>query len=307
VPGSGEWFCDIDGGPEMVAVPAGKFMMGSPETELGRYDSEGPQHEVTVAHPFAVGRHAVTRGQFAAFVKATGHKMSGRWRNPGFEQDDRHPVVCISWDDAKAYAAWLEEITTRPYRLLTEAEWEYAARAGTTTPFWWGSSITPAQANYNGNYDYAGGSSTGEYRKGTVPVSSFQPNPSAAVPGTTILGTSAPPRASETATGTISSVSVWPGTLTSESLPLYILNPGEWVQGRSPWSRWNENRSEQFPVRRAPASWPRVSDDRRRGSGGVSPPWVCRSSLASRLPQRRRRRDAAAPREQAKQPNCAFG
>jgi formylglycine-generating enzyme required for sulfatase activity len=177
LPVGGEVFCDVDGGPEMVVVPAGKFTMGSPDDEPEIDGNEGPRHEVTFARPFAVGRHAVTRGQFAAFVNATGHKTSDRWRNPGFKQDDSHPVVCIRWEDAKAYAAWLREITGQTYRLLTEAEWEYAARAGTTTPFWWGSSITPAQANYDGNYVYAGGGSKGEFRKGTVPVGSFRPNP----------------------------------------------------------------------------------------------------------------------------------
>jgi formylglycine-generating enzyme required for sulfatase activity len=132
---------------------------------------------VTFARPFEVGRDAVTRGQFAAFVNATGHKTSDRWRNPGFQQNDSHPVVCIRWEDAKAYAAWLASITGKPYRLLSEAEWEYAARASTSTPFWWGSSITPAQANYNGNVVYEGGGSKGEYRGGTVPVGSFDPNP----------------------------------------------------------------------------------------------------------------------------------
>jgi formylglycine-generating enzyme required for sulfatase activity len=177
LPGSGEPFCDIEGGPEMVVVPAGKFMMGSPENEPGRRSDEGPRHEVTFARPFAAGRHAVTRGQFAAFVNATGHKTSDRWRNPGFVQDDSHPVVYITWEDAKTYATWLGEITGQPYCLLTEAEWEYAARAGTPTRFWWGSSITPAQANYSGNYIYEGRRSKGEYREGTLPVGSFQPNP----------------------------------------------------------------------------------------------------------------------------------
>jgi formylglycine-generating enzyme required for sulfatase activity len=132
---------------------------------------------VTFVQPFAVGRRAVTRGQFAAFVKATGHKMNKGSRNLRFKQDDSHPVVWVSWDDARAYASWLAGVTGRPYRLLTEAEWEYAARAGTVTPFWWGSSITPAQANYDGNSVYQGGGGRGEYRLGTVPVGSFEPNP----------------------------------------------------------------------------------------------------------------------------------
>jgi formylglycine-generating enzyme required for sulfatase activity len=180
----------------MVVVPAGSFAMGSPESEPERESwqkgTESPQHEVRIPREFAVGRHAVTRGQFAAFIKATGHKAEGAhvwkgdkwehdakasWRNPGFAQDDSHPVVCVNWNDAKAYVAWLAQVTGKPYRLLSEAEWEYCCRAGTTSPFWWGSSITPAQANYDGNYVYAGGGSKGEWRKGTVPVGSFAANP----------------------------------------------------------------------------------------------------------------------------------
>ena len=198
-PGAGktELCTDHEHGPEMVIVPAGSFMMGSPETELQREPylkgSEGPQHKVMIQHPYAVGRHAITRGQFAAFVNDTGHKTEGgahvlkgdkwehdpkgSWRSPGFAQDDSHPVVCINWHDANAYAAWLSDKTGKAYRLLTEAEREYATRAGATTPFWWGSAITPAQANYDGNYTYAGGGSTGEWRKSTVPAGSFAANP----------------------------------------------------------------------------------------------------------------------------------
>jgi len=198
MPGAGkaEWFKDHEHGPEMVVVPAGSFTMGSPASEPERESrqegTEGPQHKVTIAQAFAVGRHAVTRGQFAAFNNNSGHKAEGAriwkgdkwehdreasWRAPGFAQDDSHPVVCVSWEDAKAYSAWMEQVTGRPYRLLSEAEWEYCCRAGTTTPFWWGLSITPAQANYDGNYVYKGGSSRGEYRKTTVPVGSFAANP----------------------------------------------------------------------------------------------------------------------------------
>ncbi len=86
-------------------------------------------------------------------------------------------MVCVNWDDAAAYVKWLAELIGKPYRLLTEAEWEYAARAGTTTPFWWGSAITPVQANYDGNFAYEGGGKKGEYRKGTVPVGGFAANP----------------------------------------------------------------------------------------------------------------------------------
>ncbi len=197
-PGSGESFKDCPDCPEMVVAPAGSFTMGSPENEPEREHwhkgSESPQHEVTIGKPFAVGKFAVTRGQFAKFVKAAGYKTDGgchalsgtewkddensSWRSPGFEQGDDHPVVCVSWDDASAYVAWLAKTTGQAYRLHTEGEREYAARAGTTTPFWWGSSIKPEQANYNGSMaPYKGGGKKGEYRQKTMPVKSFQPNP----------------------------------------------------------------------------------------------------------------------------------
>lgn len=194
-PGNGkrQWFKDCHGGPEMVVVPAGEFTMGSPETEPERGASEGPAHTVAIARPFAVGRFAITRGQFAAFVEATGHKAEGGayiwaasrwrfdanacWRNPGFAQDDDHPVVCINWNDAKAYAAWLSQRTGQTYDLMSEAEWEYVARAGTSTTFWWGTTISPEMANYDGNHAFKGGGATGEWRRGTVAVGSFEANP----------------------------------------------------------------------------------------------------------------------------------
>jgi formylglycine-generating enzyme required for sulfatase activity len=188
----GDTFRDCPECPEVVVVPAGSFTMGSPPGEAGRYAFEGPQRRVTIARPFAVGKYVVRRGEFAAFLGETGRSVdgncwtfeAGQWQkragrsfhSPGFEQDDRHPAVCVSWEDATAYAAWLSRKTGKAYRLLTEAEWEYAARAGTTTPFWWGLSISTSQANYNGNLTYAGGPK-GEYRGETVPVDSFAPNP----------------------------------------------------------------------------------------------------------------------------------
>ncbi len=196
-PGSGQSFRDCPGCPEMVIAPSGSFTMGSPndepERESWKAGSESPQHDVMIAKPFAVSRFHITRGEWARFVKATGYKTDGgcwtltggkweenksaSWRSPGFDQDDSHPVVCVNWEDAKAYASWLSKQTGKSYRLLSEAEYEYAARAGTTTPFWWGSSITPEQANYDGTYVYAGGGRKGEYRHKTVPVKSFKPNP----------------------------------------------------------------------------------------------------------------------------------
>ena len=191
-PGAGktEWFKDHKHGPEMVVVPAGEFLMGSPDSDSGRYDNEGPQHTVKFAQPFSVGRHAVTRGQFAAFVTATNYKLEGdalmwtgtkwivdpslSWRNPRFRQGDDHPVVCVDWNDANGYIAWLSKLTGQSYDLLSEAEWEYVARAGTTAPYWWGSSITPAQANY---YGYKGFPALGQVRKATMPVGHFEANP----------------------------------------------------------------------------------------------------------------------------------
>jgi hypothetical protein len=140
-------FRDCENCPEMVVIPAGGFTMGSPENEKDRFPDEGPRHDVRIAKPFAVGKFVVTVGEYASFAKATGHNSSGNcrawngnryqedrarsWRDPGYSQADDHPVACVSWEDAKAYVTWLAEKSGRDYRLLTEAEWEYAARAET--------------------------------------------------------------------------------------------------------------------------------------------------------------------------------
>jgi len=186
-------FKEYDKCPEMVVVPAGSFMMGSPESEPGRESwqkgTESPQHSVTFAKRFAVGRFAVTVDQFTAFTAETGYdagskcyavedskreeKQDRSWRNPGFTQSGSHPAVCLSWHDAKAYVAWLSLKTGKTYRLLSEAEREYVTRAGTTTPFWWGSSISANQANYDSTHNHG----KGEIRQKTVPVGSFQTNP----------------------------------------------------------------------------------------------------------------------------------
>jgi formylglycine-generating enzyme required for sulfatase activity len=148
-------------GPRMVMVPSGRFLMGSsdaeieaavklyPKTKPEWFKRESPEHEVTIHRPFAVSETHVTRGQFAAFVTATGHKTDGgclvwektefqpkadrSWRNPGFDQDDSHPVVCVNWGDALAFTTWLSKETSANYRLITEAEAEYVIR-GTSTP-----------------------------------------------------------------------------------------------------------------------------------------------------------------------------
>ena len=183
----GRVFQDCEECPEMVVVPAGSFMMGSSSHEESRADDEGPQHRVTIPAPFAVGRYEVTRGEFARFVEAAGHSTGnscrtyedGRWedrsglnwRDPGYRQDNREPVVCVSWEDAKAYVNWLSRETGKPYRLLSEAEWEYSARAGTTGPFHFGATISADQANYT-----YGSVRTRVFRKTTVPVGSFPAN-----------------------------------------------------------------------------------------------------------------------------------
>jgi formylglycine-generating enzyme required for sulfatase activity len=160
--------------PEMVVVPAGAFSMGSPASEPERDSDEGPQHQVTISRPFAVGRFAITFDEWDACVADGG--CNGYRSHDGGWGRGRRPVIHVNWNDAKAYVAWLSRKTGKSYRLLSEAEREYVTRAGTSTPFWWGSSISTGQANYEGNYVYNNGSK-GEYRQRTMPVDSFQPNP----------------------------------------------------------------------------------------------------------------------------------
>ena len=161
----GKTFQDCPECPEMVVVPPGSFMMGSPSDEEGRDVDESPQHSVTIGRSFAIGRFEVTRAEYAAFAQATGRgagdgcfiwsggelktETSRSWRDPGFSQTERDPVVCVNWRDAKAYVSWLSRRTGKRYRLLSEAEWEYVARAGTTTARYWGelSSIQCDHAN----------------------------------------------------------------------------------------------------------------------------------------------------------------
>ena len=157
----GAVFKDCDDCPEMVVIPAGQFVMGASPGEEEREnlhkdfrDQSQPQHRVEVRR-FAAGKFSVTREQYEVFVNATGRKSDGcsvwtgiewendlgkDWRNPGFLQDERHPVACVSWDDAIAYVQWLSQKTGKSYRLLSEAEWEYAARGGSTTAYPWGKS-----------------------------------------------------------------------------------------------------------------------------------------------------------------------
>ena len=160
-------------GPEMVVIPAGSFLMGSPDDEPERSSDEGPQHQVKI-DSFAIGRTEVTFEQYDLFAQATGRKLPN---DQGWGRDSR-PVINISWEDATTYATWLSEQTGQRYRLPSEAEWEYAARTGTLTPFSTGDCIHTDQANYNGNYDYADcGAKTGLSRAKTVPAGSLPANP----------------------------------------------------------------------------------------------------------------------------------
>jgi formylglycine-generating enzyme required for sulfatase activity len=152
-------------GMRLVRIPAGEFLMGSSEQEEGHVANEAPQHRVRITRPLEMGAHEVTNAQFGAFVEATGYLTEAErdagggfgidferaevvqdpkhdWRNPGFPgftPGPDHPVLMISWNDAEAFCRWLSTKEGRTYRLPTEAEWEYAARAGTTTPWWTGS------------------------------------------------------------------------------------------------------------------------------------------------------------------------
>ncbi len=168
----GETFRDCENCPDMVAVQAGSFMMGAAAGEPGRSPAELPQHMVQIAHPFAVSKYDVTFDDWDACVLDGGCN--------GYRPKDldwgrgRRPVINVSWSDAKAYVDWLREKTGKQYRLLTEAEWEYAARAGTTTPYATGAMITTAQANFDAS---ASGGKPGAYAGRTVEVGSFPPNP----------------------------------------------------------------------------------------------------------------------------------
>jgi formylglycine-generating enzyme required for sulfatase activity len=185
-------FRDCADCPEMVVIPVDDFMMGSDPTEPGRSDREGPQRRVHIRQ-FAAGKFEVTRGQWAAFASATnratndgcfwtarsGNKPDpiGSWRNTGFPQEtDNHPVVCVTWDDAQDYTRWLSERSGQKYRLLTEAEWEYAARAGSATPYPWGATATHEYANYGADACCSGLASGRDDWINTAPGGAFPSN-----------------------------------------------------------------------------------------------------------------------------------
>jgi formylglycine-generating enzyme required for sulfatase activity len=204
-------FQDCPECPKMIVLPPGGFVMGSPASEELRSDQEGPQHRVDIAKPFAVAIYDVTRDEYARFAKETRRQSwptcivltperaeetgGADWRAPAYAQTGRSPAVCMGWDDVQSYIAWLNGKFRRahprnpaakngPYRLLTEAEWEYADRAGTTTRYYWGDDDSIA-CRFGNGADLAAhriyhGLKTADCDDGyaaTSPVGSFPPNP----------------------------------------------------------------------------------------------------------------------------------
>lgn len=197
----GRTFQDCKDCPEMVVIPSGSFMIGSPDSEPGHISSpeeggnEIPQRTIQIKS-FAAGKFDITKAEWAAFVNETRRSVVGacmwarlpgdtaapwipnpdaNWNNIGFPQDSTHPVVCVSWQDADDYVKWLSIKTGQPYRLLSESEWEYAARAGSTTAYPWGEIASHVYANY-GDSNYNGIASGRDRWLGTSPVGSFPPN-----------------------------------------------------------------------------------------------------------------------------------
>lgn len=190
---------------EFVQVPKGTFLMGAPESDGSASDDEKPQHKVTFTKPLWVGKYAVTKGQFAAFVAATKHQTDaekdgkgGRgydgkqqfvrdprydWRETGWEQTDRHPVVSVSWNDAMAYTGWASKESKKVVRLLTEAEYEYVNRAGTTTRHFAGDHMSSVKgyanlADYSAKKKWGCAVSEGhdDGEPFTAPVGKYKPN-----------------------------------------------------------------------------------------------------------------------------------
>lgn len=169
-PHPGKSWTDPVTGLDFCWIPPGDFLMGSPEDEPRRSQDEGPQHRVSISRGFWMGRSTVTQICWLSVMKE---------KRSRFPDNPRNPVECVSWEDAQAFLAQLNKFEDRPsdlwYRLPSEAEWEYACRAGTTTPFNTGNSLTTKQANWNGNSPYEL-TEKGDYLKTTTPVGSYPPN-----------------------------------------------------------------------------------------------------------------------------------
>jgi formylglycine-generating enzyme required for sulfatase activity len=176
-PGQAKFFVEklpFDVNLEMVEIPGGTFRMGASEKEKGSTEDERPRHQVTV-QPFFMGKYAVTQEQWqkvADFLPRANRELNP---HPSRFKGDKRPVECISWYDVKEFCLRLSKYTKKEYCLPSEAEWEYACRAGTSTPFHYGETITTQLANYDGNYTYGDGVK-GEYRQKTTQGGSFPPN-----------------------------------------------------------------------------------------------------------------------------------
>jgi formylglycine-generating enzyme required for sulfatase activity len=169
----GSTFKDCESCPEMVVTPAGRFRMGAPKGEKGRQPAEEPQHDVTVGTPLAVGKFEVTFDEWEACT-LEGGCANYRPQDSGWGRG-RRPAIYVSYDDAKAYVEWLRQKSGKAYRLLSESEWEFAARGGTSTPFAGGDSLAPTQANFDASM--AAGKKQGSYEGKSVEVGTFPPNP----------------------------------------------------------------------------------------------------------------------------------
>ncbi len=224
--------------PEMVTIPAGSFLMGSPADEPERASVEGPQHQVKVA-AFELGKTEVTFDEWDACVAAGGCQHQPD--DAGWGRS-RRPVINVSWNDAQTYVAWLKRETGERWRLPTEAEWEYAARAGTTTPFSTGACITTRQANYIGNDDYNNcGAKTGVYLSKTQPVKSYPPNPWGLYDLHGNVWEWVEDCYHDSYKGAPTDGSAW----TQSPCPGRVLRGGSW--GTSPWALRSATRSRSVP------------------------------------------------------------
>lgn len=167
----------------MRVIPPGQFLMGSPASEPGREATEGPRHRVSIAKPFAIGVYDVTVAEYRRFVEATGYAPRNPrcdWQHPSVRrhmiQTPEDPVVCVNWGDARAYLRWLSQVSGHPYRLPTEAEWEYAARAGSAAARPWGPDPDSNHANTGTDTCCSPQVRNGDRWPYTSPVGSFPPN-----------------------------------------------------------------------------------------------------------------------------------
>jgi len=199
---TGDMFSDCETCPEMVVLPSGKAMIGAEPYEANRKRGDDDLRELSIAYKLAVGKVEITRAQYREFMSESGHVMlengcntwgrnrilgyvkEHRWDQPGYPQNEKHPVVCISYDDASAYTKWLSDKTGRPYRLLSSSEFEYATRAGTRGPWFWGASNKDACkfANVGDVYirrywEHAPVFNCDDKYEYTAPVGSFEANP----------------------------------------------------------------------------------------------------------------------------------